>query len=140
MVDGHLQEWAVLDEGATICVIRKDLWEELHLPIQTAGRTGVEMADATMSQTEGIIRDLPLLIGDLVVFIHAQVVEKAPFRLLLGRPLYQLTLAIREDTPDGGMDITLHDPSNRSHIVKMPTRERGIPRSSGHYADFSTGK
>jgi hypothetical protein len=63
-------------------------------------------------------------IGSVSFKVHAHVVQNAPFRLLLGRPFQQLLLCRLEDKPNGRVEISITDPSDRSKRITVPSRDR----------------
>ena len=99
----------------------------------------LEGANSTISSTIGIIRNLPILIGGITFFVQAQVIDRAPYRLLLGRPFYAISGAIHSSSLDGSTRIELTNPNSPFECIVLPTRERfkspGKQYNSVHYVE-----
>ena len=75
-----------------------------------------------------------MTIGGLSVYVQAQVVENAPYEVLLGRPFLALLSANMQDHPDSGQDIMLTCPETGAKtFVKTRARVRHHA-SSAHTA------
>ena len=64
-------------------------------------------ANASMESTLGVVENLRLDFGAGEVCLQVQVVSRANFDLLLGRPFHCLLSASTKDFPDGSLSITL---------------------------------
>ena len=124
LVNKFSTENAVLNQGSQIVVIRADVAQACGAQLNTQHRIQMEGANGIRTWTLGCAEDLSLKIGVLSFVIHAHVLEGAPFRLLLGQPFYNLLLCKTEDCPDGGVNLTLHDPANPSRIFVVKTQPR----------------
>ena len=71
--------------------------------------------------TVGVLENLMLDFGAGVVLVQVQIVARANFDLLLGRPFHCLMSANTEDFPDGSQTITLRDPNSGKQYT-LPTR------------------
>ena len=65
----------------------------------------------------GITENLMMTVGGLSIYVQAQVVENAPYEVLLCRPFLTLLSANTQDHPDSGQDIMLTCPEIR-HLSK----------------------
>ena len=61
-------------------------------------------------------------IGDIPFKIHAHIVKKATFRLLLGCPFHKLLLCQVEDLSSKQAEVTIWDPRNITKIITIPSR------------------
>jgi hypothetical protein len=86
-------------------------------------------ANTSTDSTLGVLENLRLDFGAGEVLVHVQVLARANFDMLLGRPFHCLMSATTQDFPDGGQNITLRDP-NTGKEYKLPTRtwSEGCPR------------
>jgi gag-polyprotein putative aspartyl protease len=123
-VSGLVTEAGVIDSGAQIVVIRKDLARDIRATINPAIRLEMEGASGAKNWTLGCVENLPMRIGSVAFPIHAHVVEHAPFRLLLGLPFQNLLLCRFEELPDGRVDVCIHDPADPTHTATVPSRPR----------------
>ena len=124
LVGDHSTVAGVIDPGSQIVAIRKDLAEEVAAHINSGIRLEMEGANGATNWTLGCAEHLAMQVNDIPFTLHAHVVEHAPFRLLLGRPFQRLLLCNLEDKPDGRVNITIHDPRNRTRKVDIPAHER----------------
>ena len=139
------KEMAVLDDGSSIIVLRMDLWREVGSePLIREESVTMECADTGLSQTIGMVRNLPMKMGNILLHVQAHVVEKAPYRLLLGRTFSALTGCTKHDDPNGDTLISITDPNNPSYTETLPTRPRLRPREPPNesfcYEDSDQGK
>lgn len=123
-IGGVANEYAILDEGSSVVVIREDLWLETGLPIQRDRSMRMEGAHGDVASTLGAIVDLPIQLDKVVFYVQAQVVPKAPFRALLGRPFFTLAQSTIENRPDEQTWLTVRNPNPPHEVLTIPT----IPR------------
>ena len=114
LVNGSIRVPAILDTGLQIVVIRHDIVQALGVPINYQRLIEMEGANGATNWTVGCAENLPLQVGDVVVKVHAHVVEHATFGLLLGRPFQQATLCRIEDTPSGEVEVSMRDQADLS--------------------------
>jgi hypothetical protein len=119
----------VLDSGSEIVAMPKRVWEDLGLPVRSDHVMTMSNANTSTESTLGVVENLRLDFGAGEVCLQVQVVPRANFDLLLGRPFHCLLSASTEDFPDGSQTITLRDP-NSGKAYKLPTRAwtEGCPR------------
>jgi hypothetical protein len=116
---------AVLDDGSSVIVVRHDLWREIgSVPLIQGESITLECADSSLSQTMGMLKNLPMKVGEIVLHVQAQVVKVAPYRLLLGRTFSALTGCTKHDDPNGDTLITITDPNNPRYKETLPTRPK----------------
>ena len=81
----------ILDGGAQIVVMRKDIWEKLRAPITSSKFMTIESASSGKTTSLGLVEDHPVRLGPITVYLQIQVVDSAPFEVLLGRPFFDIT-------------------------------------------------
>ena len=74
----------------------------------------------------GIVENLELTIAGIRVFVHAWIIEEAPYRLLLGRPFQ---VAAQCDMEDVGETLIIFDP-------KKPGQQMRVPMTPHHAGKF----
>ena len=124
LVNGIVPEAGILDQGSQIIVMRQDLAQEAGVRFNTSHQLDMEGANGLASKTIGCAENLTMQIGDVVFEVHAHIVERAPFRLLLGRPFHHHLLCRLEDHPDGRVDISIRDPAHPTRTINIPSRAR----------------
>jgi hypothetical protein len=80
----------------------------------------MESANQQTNHTLGVVENVNVSFGHITVALQIQVVENAPFEVLLGRPFFSLTNCVTEDSQVGDSFITLRDP-NTGKRAKFPT-------------------
>jgi len=113
----------ILDDGSQIIAIRRDIWERTGEALRSDYKMVMESANSTTNGTMGVINDLKITIGGYDFYVQAQVIENAPYELLLGRPFSILTEANTKNFKDGSSHLTMVDPNSKAQI-SIPTRER----------------
>lgn len=135
----------ILDGGAQVVVMRKDIWERLRAPIATGKAMAMESANATTNTTVGLIENHPVQLGPITLHLQIQVVEEAPFEVLLGRPFFDITSCAEVSRSGGGHELRVKDPSNGLLYVfatqprpHRPPRPTPFPENStkGSSANF----
>src|SRR5882672_3282251 len=109
--DNGVRPECILDGGAQVVVMRRDIWECLDLPLMTEKVMIMESANNTWNPTLGVVQNIRLSFGPIMLTLHIQVVDYAPFEVLLRRPFFAISSCITEGGLDGDSFITLRDPN-----------------------------
>ena len=81
-------------------------------------------ADHSRSSTLRTLENVLLKFGDVELYIQVQVVEDAPFDILLGQPFFTVTRAQMLHSTSGEQLIMLKDP-NSGGVVMLATKGKG---------------
>ncbi|KDQ53408.1 hypothetical protein JAAARDRAFT_49857 [Jaapia argillacea MUCL 33604] len=127
IINDKLSCECILDPGAQIVVMRKDVWIALGHPRDSKVFILMESANNSKNQTLGLLKDVKFTFGPVSLYLQVQVVDSTLFEVLLGCPFFSLLNSLLEDTPDGEVQITLTNP-NTGKSVTIPTMERVISR------------
>ncbi len=119
---GHVVD-AILDDGSQIVALRADFWHKMGRALRTDHLLVMESANQSTNDTQGLLPDLPIKVGDHTFYIQAQVVESASYEMLLGRPFLTLCQANTRHFKNGDAHITLIDPNTQAAIT-IPTHAR----------------
>lgn len=131
LVEGKLMVECVIDPGSQIVAMRKEIWEQLGLPLMSDYTMVMETANKSRTTTMGLLQNLKLTFGGIDLILQVQVIDKAPFDVLLGRPFQALASCQTNDFRDGEQHIRISDP-NSDRVVTIPTRDRRLkPKSIG---------
>jgi hypothetical protein len=125
--EGHKFD-GIMDEGSSVIVMSKRVWESLGSPMDGTKTFQMQTANGTSSQTEGVLLNIPVKIAGITFYLQVQVVDKAPFDFLLGKPFYALSRSVVTTEPDGRTTVTLRDPNSDAEIT-VPTRERRFKKA-----------
>jgi len=132
-----ISEPGLLDPSSQIVVIRRDLAQEINARVSPGLRIEMEGANGYTNWTLGCAEFLQMRVGDVSFKLHAHVVERAPFRLLLGRPFQRQLLCHLEDLPDGTVEVSVRDPRDISRRVYVPSRPRKIHVATLRVSSYS---
>ena len=132
-----VSEPGLLDPGSQIVVIQQDLAKEINAQVSPGLRIEMEGANSHTNWTLGCAESLSMQIGGIPFKLHAHVVERAPFRLLLGRPFTHQLLCCLEDLPSGKVEVSIRDPRDISCRVYIPSRPRRIHVASLRVSSYT---
>jgi hypothetical protein len=110
----------ILDQGAEVVVMPREVWKELGVPLRSDHSLNMESVNMTCDSTLGVIENVPLNFGAGPMYFQVQVTARANFNVLLGRPFFKLTSCRTFDLPNGEQDILLTDPNERKEL-RIPT-------------------
>ncbi|TFY51017.1 hypothetical protein EVG20_g11208 [Dentipellis fragilis] len=128
LVNGDCREVGVLDPGLSIIVMHIDAAKRANVPINYDCKLEMEGTNSTVSWTLGCAENVSMHIGSITFELHAHIVEKAPFQILLGHPFYNLLLCRSKDQEDGSVEIAIRNPQNPQHCITVPSRPRRTNR------------
>ena len=100
----------ILDGGAQIIVMRKDIWEQLGTPITANKASAMESANAGTTYTLGLVENQLVTMGTFSFYLQIQIVEDAPFEVLLGRPFFDVLNCVEISRSGGSHQIEVRDP------------------------------
>jgi len=81
----------VLDQGAEVVVMPREVWKELGVPLRSDHSLNMESVNMTCDSTLCIIKNVPLDFGAGPMYFQVQVTAPTNFDVLLGRPFFKLT-------------------------------------------------
>ncbi|KAF5320913.1 hypothetical protein D9619_000033 [Psilocybe cf. subviscida] len=114
---------AVLDDGCQIVAISKTVWEKSGLALRSDHVMSMESANSQTNDTMGLLPDLAVTIGGHTFYVQCQVIDNAPYQMLLGRPFLTFTQASVRHFLNGDSHITLVDPNTQA-VITIPTHAR----------------
>jgi hypothetical protein len=125
--DRGIRPECLLDGGAQIIAMRRDIWEQLDLPLMCEKVMVMESANNTRNTTLGVVQDVRVRFGPVTLQLQVQVVEDSPFEVLLGMPFFSLASCHVEYQMNGECFITLQDPNTgeRAKFTTHPRKQRG---------------
>jgi hypothetical protein len=121
MIGGHVLT-CVLDQGAEVVVMPKEVWRLLGVGLCTDHTLNMESVNTMKDVTLGVVENVPLDFGAGLMFFQVQVTECTNFKILLRRPFFKLTACKTFDLPNGDQDILLTDP-NMCKELHLPTQQ-----------------
>jgi hypothetical protein len=124
-INGVGQEECLLDDGSMIVSMSKVVATELGLTWDPEVRINMESASNHVEKSLGIAKNVCFNIGGLDLFLQVHILEKPPYRVLLGRPFSVFASCRTKVFPDGATEITITDPNTRA-TATIPTYQRGM--------------
>jgi len=122
-LNGVHEELALLDKGSEIVVIREDIWHKSQAAINPHIRMRMQTANGSTQDMPGCVEMLEVLVDGIKTWVHAYVIPKAPYRLLLGRP-WQRLVRLSKDETDDDVFVTIRDPCSPSSLHRIATTPR----------------
>ena len=121
----------ILDGGAQIVVMRKDVWERLRTPITADKAQAMESANSGTSYTLGLVENQLVKLGPIQFYLQIQVVPSAPFEVLLGRPFFDVLNCVEISRFGGIHQIEVRDPETGTpYMFATQPRQRMTPREA----------
>lgn len=114
----------VLDQGCMIVSMGGSVWAKLGYGLENK-RMRMQSANNTKNDTLGCISNVKFSFGNVHLYLQVQVVDDAPYEILLGRPFFALAEALTKDYPNGEQLLTITDPNSKA-VVTLPTIEHSI--------------
>jgi hypothetical protein len=122
----------VLDQGAEVVVMPREVWKELGVPLRSNHSLNMESVNMMCDLTLGVIENVPLDFGVGPMYFQVQVTVHANFDVLLGCLFFKLTSCRTFNLPNGKQDILSTDPNTRKElcIPTLPWVKRVPPKES----------
>jgi len=98
----------LIDFGAELCLMSKEEFEELDLPIDLAVDWSVGAANNQRTKAYGICHDFEVTLGGIVTRCRFFVIENLSQDIILGRPWERLVRAKHDNRDDGSCYTTIH--------------------------------
>lgn len=112
-----VQPECILDGGAQVVVTRKDIWQKLRALAYLDCAISIQSTNSQTTTTFGLVPDHPVQLGPITIYLQIQVVEEAPFEVLLGRPFFDITSCSEVSTSGGGHEIQVKDPKTGASLT-----------------------
>ena len=111
-------------------IMRRDIWEQIpDAPLSANKKVRLTAANDTKSLTLGLVEDCPIHIGKATFYLQIQVVDDAPFEVLLGRPFFDVACCTEISRPGGKHLIEIREPETGTPLL-FSTRVRSVSVSS----------
>lgn len=118
------QEECLLDNGSMIVSMAREIAVRMGLTWDPAIRINMESASNHVERTLGLARNVRFAVGGIEVFLQVHVLERPPYKVLLGRPFDTFTSSVHKTNSDGSSELVLTDP-NTKIVAVVPTYKRG---------------
>jgi hypothetical protein len=130
VIDSQDRVEAILDPGCQIVAMSEEVSNALALPYDPTIRLNMVSANGGIDQSLGLARNVPFLVGDIVLYLQVHVLRAPAYDILLGRPFDVLTQSVVWNFSDENQTVTILDPDT-GRKATVPT----IPRVSFRFAE-----
>ncbi|EJD07546.1 uncharacterized protein FOMMEDRAFT_16199, partial [Fomitiporia mediterranea MF3/22] len=113
-LNNKLETESLLDQGAVMNMMCKDVWKCLGVP--------KEPANAGSITIEGVIPRLKVSVGGISIVILVHVVKDTMFNMIIRRLFFVLTECKTKDFKDGNQILTLTDPADQNQKCQVETQ------------------
>ena len=124
-----------IDSGAELCLMSREVFDELDLPIDLEVDWTVGAANSQRSRVYGICHDVPITVGGITARCRFFVLENLSQDVILGRPCERVGRAKHDNRDDGSCYITIYDEEgNAATFCSVPSnheRNRSRARTCG---------
>jgi hypothetical protein len=97
-----------------IVSMSKDAAIECGLTWDPTIRINMESASNHIEKTLGLAKNVRFSVAGVTAFLQVHVLEKPPYRILLGRPFENCTSCVTRTKIDGSSELELTDPNNNT--------------------------
>ena len=87
----------------------------------------MQSANGKVDKSLRLVRNIPMQIGDITLYVQIHIICSPAYNILLGRPFDILTKSVVRNFVNKDQAITIFDPNSSSHAT-VPTTPRGRPR------------
>lgn len=138
--DNEVKLEMLIDSGAELCLMSKDTFEELDIPIDLDIDWTVGSANSQRSRVYGVCHDVPVTIGGITARCRFFVLDSLSQDVILGRPWERVVRAKHDNRDDGSCYTTISDgDGNTATFCSVPSNhERN--RSKARNTCKLTGK
>jgi hypothetical protein len=126
------EEECILDCGAQICSISKDVWNTLKMvPFDPRYHIHMQSANGVVDRTIGLCANVPLTVSNVTFWVQFQIVKTDAFSVLLGQPFMKLSnMVVNHGRTGERTTVTIEDP-NMGAILHLPCFDRGNCKLTG---------
>ena len=122
---------SVLDPGSQVIAMSEATCHALALIYDPHIHLHMQSANREVDETLGLTHNVPILIGDITLYVQFHIVRNPAYNVLLGRPFNILVDSIVWNYSNKDQMITIHDP-NSGRIVTVPTFPCGTHLQTTH--------
>jgi len=112
----------LIDSGAELCLMSREVFEELGIPIDLSIDWSVGSANSQKTKAYGIYHDVPVVVRGITARCRFFVLENLSQDVILGRPWERLARAKHDNRDDGSCYTTIYDEhENTATFCSVPT-------------------
>ena len=136
LINHHLFVESILDPGSQVISMAEEACHSLGLIYNLEVKLSMQSANSEIDETLGLARNVPIQIGEIMLYLQFHIVRNPTYDILLGRPFDVLVESIVCNFENESQTVTIHDP-NTGKTATVPTFTRGThPRTCHLSPDF----
>jgi hypothetical protein len=129
VLDDQLKVRGLLDSGSELNIMSEENFRKMDYPIDGNIQWRINGFDSKIEQelderynldgrghVLGVLHDVPVNVGGVVVKQHVFVISYLPAGLILGRPWERSTRATYANEDDGSLTVTIRTPDNMKEV------------------------
>ncbi|EJD07817.1 uncharacterized protein FOMMEDRAFT_16425 [Fomitiporia mediterranea MF3/22] len=119
-LNNKLETESLLDQGAVMNVMCKDVWKHLGVPKEQVW-TNLRLANVGSITIKGVILRLKVSVGGILIVMLVHVVKDTMFNMIIGRLFFVLTECETKDFKDSNQILTLTDSADQNWKCQVET-------------------
>ena len=140
LINHHLFIESILNPGSQVISMAEEVCHSLRLIYNPEVKLRMQSANGEIDETLGLVRNVPIQIGEITLYLQFHIVRNPTYDILLGRPFDVLVESIVRNFENEGQMVTIHDP-NSGKMATVPTFAHGThPHTCCPSPDFCNSR
>ena len=140
IADTKIKLEILIDSGAELCLMSKDNFEELDIPVDLGVDWTVGAVNSQSTKVYGICHDVPVSVGGITARCRFFVMENLSQDVILGRPWERVVGAKHDNRDDGSCYTTISDEEGNSATFCSVPSNHEKNRSKARHMCRQAGK
>ena len=120
LINHHLFIESILDPGSQVISMAKEACHSLGLIYDLEVKLSMQSANGKIDKTLGLVHNVPIQIGEIMLYLQFHIVQNPVYDILLGRPFDVLVESIVCNFENESQMVTIHD-LNTGKTAMVPT-------------------
>ena len=126
LINHHLFVKLILDPGSQVISMAKEACHSLGLIYNPEVKLSMQSTNGEINETLGLARNVPIQIGEIMLYLQFHIVQNPTYDILLGRPFDVLVESIVRNFENKSQMVMIHNP-NTGKMATVPTFAHGTP-------------
>jgi hypothetical protein len=131
-IEGYPQEDMLIDCGSELCLLSKECFDKMDLPIDLEIGWIIGSATCHRARLYGLCHDVPVSVGGIEVNMPFFVMDGLSQEVILGRPWERMTRIKHDNRDDGSCFSTVSDKQGNSATFCSVPADHERNRDSAH--------
>ena len=124
LINHHLFIESILDPSSQVISMAKEVCHSLGLIYDPEVKLSMQSANGEIDEMLGLMRNVPIQIGEITLYLQFHIMRNPAYDILLGRPFDVLVESIIFNFENKSQTVTIHDP-NTGKTATVLTFARG---------------